>query len=174
MCSGRSLPSAAGWRTEVHVDDIDGREDVGTAASGLPAGHVELKRPGLAARAERLTGASRNHWQRLEALPYLVGADGSGWSLRRSGEPGQRATVAGDVSGGGAKGIYPDSPDAVRELPCDFLYWKPVVSGTDECLAGFLAPVAGILRDEVQEALGRESSHPERLATERSSVPGRR
>lgn len=145
-----------GWRTEVHADDIDGRPDVGITANGLLTGHVELKRPGMGARADQFTGANRNQWQRFKALPKLIYTDGSEWSLYRSGELKQRARMADDVSKGGASGIYLDSLGAVRELLRDFLYWKPVVPGTTEGLAGFFAPMARILRDQVQKALGTE------------------
>ena len=37
------------WRTEVHLDDVDGRPDLGVTVNGLLTGHVELKRPGLGA-----------------------------------------------------------------------------------------------------------------------------
>ena len=146
------------WRTEVRVDDIDGRPDIGITTDGLLAGHVELKRPGLGARAERFTGANRNQWEKFKALPNLIYTDGSEWSLYRSGELKKRVRIADDVSTGRAKGVDRDSLDDARELLRDFLYWEPVVPSTADSLARFLAPLTRVLRDEVRKALGKEGN----------------
>lgn len=145
------------WRTEVHADDVDGRPDMGATSDGLLAGFVELKRPGLGARPEGFTGQNRKQWQRFKALPNLIYTDGSEWSLYRSGELKQRVRVSDDVLKG-AKGLDAGSLSDLRELLRDFLYWEPIVPNTPEGLAEFLAPLARILRDEVEKALGRENS----------------
>ena len=152
------------WRTEVHAYDIDGRPDIGIVTNGLLTGLVELKRPGLGARAEHFKGPNGKQWQRFKALPNLIYTDGAEWSLYRSGELRQRVRIASDVSKDGAKGV--DAVAGLHELLRDFLYWEPVVPGTAKGLAEFLAPLARVLRDEVQEALGREDSHMQSLADE--------
>ena len=163
---GKITSLTVSWRTEVHADDIDGRPDIGITTNGLLTGHVELKRPGLGARAEQFTGANREQWERFKALPNLIYTDGSEWSLYRSGELRHRVRIADDVSKGGAKAVYQESLEASRELLRDFLYWEPIVPGTAEGLAGFLAPLARVLRDEVRRALGREDSQLQLLARE--------
>ena len=154
------------WRTEVHQEDINGRPDIGVIVNGLLTGHVELKRPGAGARAEAFTGRNQEQWQRFQALPNLIYTDGSEWSLYRSGKLAMRARIASDVSAGGSKSIDSTASATYRELLGDFLYWNPVVPGTAEGLAGFLAPMTRVLRDDVQAALARENSQLRRLANE--------
>ena len=155
-----------GWRTEVHPEDVDGRPDIGITTDGLLTGLIELKRPGLGARPEGFKGRNRAQWERFKALPNLIYTDGSEWSLYRSGSLEKRIRVAQDVSEEGAKGIAPDTLEALRELLRDFLYWDPIVPSTPEGLAAFLAPLARVLRDEVQKALARQASPLQTLAKE--------
>ena len=168
--TGRLTGLTVGWRTEVHADDIDGRPDIGVTTDGLLTGLVELKRPGLGAQPEGFKGRNRNQWQRFKALPNLIYTDGSEWSLYRSGELKYRARIAADVSEEGAKALDPEGLAGLRELLRDFLYWEPIVPGTAEGLAGFLAPLARILRDDVRKALRREGSQLQALAREWSGL----
>ena len=154
------------WRTEVHPWDVDGRPDIGVVANGLLTGHVELKSPGLGARPEGFRGHNRRQWERFKALPNLIYTDGSEWSLYRSGELRLRVRIADDVSKGGTKGASQEALATLSELFRDFLYWEPVVPGTAEGLAGFLAPLARVLRDEVKKALEQEGSQLKPLASE--------
>ena len=155
-----------GWRTEVHADDVDGRPDIGATTNGLLTGHVELKKPGLGAKAERLTSRNRAQWQHFKALPNLIYTDGSEWSLYRTGELKQRVRIADNVSEDGARQLDSKATEDLRELLRDFLYWEPIVPATAEGLARFLAPLARLLRDEVLKALCRESSQLHSLAKE--------
>ena len=164
--TGQLTGLAVGWRTEVHADDINGRPDIGVATDGLLTGHVELKRPGLGARAEQFTGPNHTQWERFKALPNLIYTDGAEWSLYRSGELKLRVRIAADVSEGGAKAVDLESLERFRELLRDFLYWEPLVPGTAQGLAQFLAPLARVLRDDVQTALRREGSQLRTLAKE--------
>ena len=154
------------WRTEVRADDLNGRPDLGVTTGGLLTGHVELKRPGLGARAEHFTGANRDQWERFKVLPNLIYTDGSEWSLYRSGELKQRVRISDDVSQDGASALLPEALSGLHELFRDFLYWEPVVPGTAEGLARFLAPLARVLRDEVQKALRKEGNPLQSLAKE--------
>ena len=155
-----------GWRTEVHPEDVDGRPDIGITANGLPTGLIELKRPGLGARPEGFKGQNKIQWERFKALPNLIYTDGSEWSMYRSGVLKERVRIAQDVSQEGAKGVEPDTLHGLRGLLRDFLYWEPIVPGTPEGLASFLAPLARVLRDEVQKALSRQGSPLQKLAKE--------
>ena len=155
-----------GSRTEVHPEDIDGRPDIGITANGLLTGLIELKRPGLGARPEGFKGQNKIQWERFKALPNLIYTDGSEWSMYRSGVLKERVRIAQDVSQEGAKGLEPDTLHVLRGLLRDFLYWEPIVPGTPEGLAAFLAPLARVLRDEVQKALSRQGSPLQKLAKE--------
>ena len=154
------------WRTEVHQENVEGRPDIGVVTNGLLNGHVELKRPGMGARPEGFKGRDRQQWERFKALPNLIYTDSSEWSLYRSGQLQARARIASDVSAGGAKAIVDEGLDAHKGLLNNFLFWKPVVPGTAQGLAEFLAPLARILRDEVREALDRNNSPLKQLANE--------
>ena len=154
------------WRTEVHPWDVDGRPDIGIVANGLLTGHVELKSPGMGARPEGFKGRNRTQWNRFKALPNLVYTDGSEWSLYRSGELKCRVRIASDVTMGGTEGLGAEALTNLGELIRDFLYWEPAVPGTAHGLAGFLAPISRILRDEVKKALEQEGSKLKTLANE--------
>ena len=158
------------WRTEVRADDVHGRPDLGVTVNGLLTGHVELKRPGLGARPERFTGANRAQWLRFKALPNLIYTDGSEWSLYHTGKLVARVRIADDVSEGGARALDREGLGDLARLFREFLYWEPVVPGTAQGLAEFLAALARILRDEVQQALGREDSRLRTLANEWSGI----
>ena len=167
---GQTTGRDVAHRTEVRLDDINGRPDIGVIVDQLLTGHVELKRPGLGARPERFKDANRNQWERFKALPNLIYTDGSEWSLYRSGELKNRVRIADDVSENGKAGIDQDSAESLGELLRDFLYWEPIVPSTAKGLAEFLAPLARILRDEVRKALKRETSTLRELADQWSEI----
>lgn len=152
------------YRTEVRVDDINGRPDIGVVVDRLLTGHVELKRPGLGARPESFKKANRDQWERFKALPNLIYTDSSEWSLYRSGELKVRVKIAEDVSKTGKAGIDLKNSELLGKLLRDFLYWEPIAPNTVRGLAEFLAPLARILRDEVRKALKRETSTLRELA----------
>ncbi len=167
---GRTTRRDVAHRTEVRLDDINGRPDIGVIVDQLLTGHVELKRPGLGARPEHFKKANRDQWERFKALPNLIYTDGSEWSLYRSGELKNRVRIADDVSENGKAGIDQDSAESLGELIRDFLYWEPIVPSTAKGLAEFLAPLARILRDEVRKALKRDTSTLRELADQWSEI----
>ena len=154
------------WRTEVHPEDVDGRPDLGITVGGLLTVLVELKRPGTGARPETFTRHNRDQWEKFKVLPNLIYTDGSEWSLYRSGELAQRVRIAADVSLGGGKALDRDEFGKLHQLIRDSLYWKPIVPGTADGLARFLAPLARFLRDDVREALARGAEPIKMLASE--------
>ena len=169
--AGRLTGLEVNWRTEVRQDDVHGRPDIGVTTNGLLTGHVELKSPGTGARAEGFTGRNREQWQRFKALPNLIYTDGSEWSLYRSGDLKMRVRIAADVSIGEGKSVDRTALETLHALLRDFLYWEPLAPGTaEEGLAGFLAPLARVLRDDVQAALERDSSPLRMLASEWSGL----
>ena len=155
------------WRTEVHPDNIDGRPDLGITLNGLLVGHIELKRPGLGARPENFTGPNKSQWRRFKELPNLIYTDGSEWSLYHSGKlSGARVRISDDIRLGGGALFQQDMLAQFDQLLRIFLTWEPIVPGTAQGLAEFLAPLTRILRDEVRAELGRPDSPLKRLATE--------
>ena len=167
---GETTGRDVAYRTEVRVDDINGRPDIGVVVDQLLTGHVELKRPGLGARPENFKKANRDQWERFKALPNLIYTDGSEWSLYRSGELEKRIRIADDVSANGKAGIDQKNSELLGKLLRDFLYWEPIVPSTVKGLAEFLAPLARILRDEVRKALKRETSTLRELAEQWSEI----
>ena len=164
--AGVSVGLDVSWRSEAHVHDVHGRPDLGFTSNGLLTGHIELKRPGYGARAERFRGRDGEQWRKFRALPNLIYTDGSEWSLYRSGELSGRVRIADDVSESGYKGVDFGRVSQLHHLLQGFLSWLPLAPGTAEGLAGFLAPLARLLRDEVGAALRRENSELSRLAKE--------
>ena len=136
---GEMTSRVVDWRTEVHPDDFDGRPDIGVVTDGLLNGHVELKAPGVGARAEGFKGRNRQQWERFKSLPNLIYTDGSEWSLYRSGQLQTRTRIASDVSVGGTKTLIQKALGEHQGLLLDFLLWKPVVPGTAQGVAEFLA-----------------------------------
>ena len=162
---GQLTGLAVNWRTEVRADDVDGRPDLGVTTNGLLSGHIELKSPGHGARPEAFKGQNKAQWERFKALPNLIYTDGSEWSLYRSGELRHRVRLTTDITLG-ANAVDQQAFSTIHELFRDFLYWDPVMPGTAEGLAAFLAPLTRVLRDEVIRALDRETSPLRALATE--------
>ena len=172
---GQQTDLEVNWRTEVHPDDVDGRPDLGITVSQLLVGHIELKAPGVGARPERFSARSRNgkQWKRFKALPNLIYTDGSEWSLYRSGKPTARVRITDDVSEGGSPSLGIEQLPKLENLLKDFLYWEPITPATAQGLAEFLAPLTRMLRDEVENALGRDgdTQNPlRRLAQEWSGL----
>ena len=163
---GEMTSRVVDWRTEVHPDDADGRPDIGVVTDGLLNGHVELKAPGVGARAEGFKGRNHQQWERFKSLPNLIYTDGSEWSLYRSGQLQARTRISSDVSAGGTKPVIEKALGAHQSLLLDFLLWEPVVPGTAQGLAEFLAPLARVLRDEVEGTLERQNAQLKQLSQE--------
>ena len=155
------------WRTEVRPDNVDGRPDLGITLNGLLVGHIELKRPGMGARPENFTGPNKTQWGRFKELPNLIYTDGSEWSLYHSGKLSwARVRISDDICLGSAALFQREILAQFDQLLRSFLTWEPIVPGTAQGLAEFLAPLTRILRDEVRVELGRADSPLRTLATE--------
>ena len=169
---GRQTDLGVNSRTEVRVDDVQGRPDLGISIDQLLVGHIELKAPGLNARPEDFPARSRNgqQWKRFKELPNLIYTNGSEWSLYRTGMRIARVRISDDVREGGSRSLDETQLPKFLNLVNDFLLWQPIVPTTAQGLAAFLAPLTRILRDEVADALGRnngnELSPLRRLANE--------
>ncbi len=138
-------------RTETRVDGVAGRPDLGVDADGLPVGNTELKAPGRGARPERFKDKrSRDQFDRFTRLPNLLYTDGREWALYRSGDlVGDIVKLSSDPTSAGSSGISTDDAASLLNLLGEFLEWEPVVPSSPKALAGVLAPLARLLRDEV-------------------------
>ena len=93
--------------TEVQVDDLAGRPDIGVTVESLIAGYIELKAPGKGVNTTRLQGADKQQWNKFKDLPNLIYTDGNEWALYRSGKRvGKIVRFPGDVTTDGTKAIY--------------------------------------------------------------------
>ena len=70
------------------------------------------------------------------------------------------------MSAGGTNAVIQQALGPHQDLLRNFLFWEPVIPGTAQGLAEFLAPLASILRDEVRNALGRKNAWLKQLANE--------
>ena len=149
-----------------------GCPDYAIERNALLAGYVELKPTGTGAVAERFRGHDREQFRRFAAIPNLLYTDGAEWALYRSGERvGRIVRLAGDPATEGRTAVSQRNARALEALLRDFLNWEPILpldfSGAPDFgrLAGHLAPLCRMLRDEVNDSLG-ESESPLRALAE--------
>ncbi len=163
---GRAAGKAADYRTEVRVDDVEGRPDLGVTLDGLLIGLIELKAPGIGARPETFTGRNAEQWKRFKEFPNLIYTDGAEWSLYQNGERMSRLSISDDIRNGGARSLVSRERQSLEMLLVSFLEWGPTAPATAEGLAAYLAPLTRILRDEVLGSLAQGGSPLRALATE--------
>lgn len=153
--------------TEIHVDDLAGRPDIGVFIQSLIAGHVELKAPGKGANPDKLKGADQAQWRKFQNLPNLIYTDGNAWGLYRNGARiGKAVKLSGDVIKDGASAIEANDARALLELLRDFFHWEPIVPATPRALAELLAPICRLLREDVLTALQDPHSNLSALAVD--------
>ena len=163
---GRAAGKAVDYRTEVRVDDVEGRPDLGVTLDGLLIGLIELKAPGVGARPETFSGRNAEQWKRFKEFPNLIYTDGAEWSLYQNGERKSRLSISDDIRNGGARSLVSRERQSLEMLLVSFLEWGPTAPATAEGLAAYLAPLTRILHDEVLSSLAQESSPLRALATE--------
>ena len=137
-----------------------GKPDYAVHATQLLAGYVELKAPGVGANPKHFKGHNKDQWKRFTAIPNLIYTDGNEWGLYRFGER-QRPLVRliGDVSTDGEKAVCEKDAKAVLGLLTDFLQWQPTIPTKAKgkinlkAFSGMLAPLCGMLRGDVTDAL---------------------
>ncbi len=144
-------------KDESPLPDQPGRPDFAVTVGALLCGYVELKAPGTGVDVGRYTGHNRQQWQRFAHLPNLVYTDGNDWALYRSGECLRRARFAGDLTQLGARALDDAGVAALDALLRDFYAWEPLVPASAGQLAALIAPLCRLLRDDVHDALARQS-----------------
>lgn len=138
---------------EARVERL-GKPDFAVHTKGLPCGYVELKAPGKGARPERYKGHDKRQWTRFKNLPNILYTDGNEWALYRDGKrTGKLVKISGDVTDDGKKAVAQKDALALMHLLKDFLKWEPIIPRGARQLAGLLAPLCRMLRDDVIEAL---------------------
>lgn len=164
-----------GWNVvctgETPLPDRLGRPDYAVHLDQMLAGYVELKAPGVGAAASRFKGHDRDQFKRFSAIPNILYTDGNEWALYRDGGiVGRIVRLHGDVAADGSEAATPGDALAVERLVRDFLSWQPFIP-TDRTgkmdLKGFaamLAPLSGLLRDDVIDALKDPASPLVQLA----------
>jgi hypothetical protein len=158
--AGKALALKVVCAGETRLPGRLGKPDYAVHAAKLLAGYVELKKPGLGANPSRFTGHPAQQWKRFQAIPNLLYCDGNDWGLYRSGEPARPIVrLSGDVASDGKKAVADKDATAVLGLLADFLSWQPIIPRNVKDLAGLLAPLCRMLRDDVTDAL-KDSASP--------------
>jgi hypothetical protein len=163
--AGKMLNLDVNAVTEVHVDELGGRPDIGVTVGSLLSGYIELKAPGKGADPKKLKGSDKIQWQKFQDLPNLMYTDGNEWGLYRNGERvGKLIRLSGDITSEGVEVVSPDNARNVFEMLREFLKWEPVVPSSPRALAKMLAPVCRLLRSDVLAALEDPASNLSILA----------
>ena len=150
-------------RTEVQVDELGGRPDIGVQIQRALCGFVELKAPGHGASTARYRGRDKAQWEKFTALPNLLYTDACEWALYRSGVQTQRdasplvVRLDGIIERGSAS-LDDVTLAALHSLLIDFLSWSPIVPHEPRKLAEMLAPLCRLLRSDVAAAMQTEGS----------------
>ena len=166
----RSVRQQVLTKTEVQVDELGGRPDIGVEVNGALCGHIELKAPGLGAETRKFKGRDKAQWLKFTALPNLIYTDACEWALYRSGVPqpkdGPVVVRLDRVIEKGAAALTEPTLAALYGLLTDFLDWGFVAPSGPKALAETLAPICRMLRDDVALAVARENSALRRLSAE--------
>jgi hypothetical protein len=164
---GASLDLQVETLTEVQVDELGGRPDIGITVKSLITGYIELKAPGKGANTARLQGPDKRQWNKYKDLPNLLYTDGNEWALYRNGERvGKLVKFSGNVTTDGTKAIDERDAKALSEIISDFLRWEPVVPTSPRALAEMLAPICRLLREDVLTSLQDPQSNLSSLAVD--------
>lgn len=151
--------------TEVRIDALQGRPDIGVTVMGLLAGYIELKAPGKGANTQNFKSNDKSQWEKFRYLPNLIYTDGNEWAIYRNGERiGKIVRFSGDITKDGNSAIGPEDITELINLLRDFLLWEPVTPSTPRALAETLAPLCRLLRTEVLGALENPDSNLSALA----------
>ena len=148
-----------------------GRPDFAVSVGGALTGYVELKAPGIGADKQRFGGRNRQQFKRFSALPNILYGDGNEWALYRNGaRTGRVVRLAGDVVKEGAGAVREQDATQLAALLREFFSWQPLLPQDArgeldlKAFAELLAPLCGLLRTDVAEALGHTDSALSKLA----------
>ena len=155
----KSLAAVAGFGAvvvvgETAVEDLQTRPDYAVTISNALVGFIEVKAPGKGADPRSFRDRHDKHqWTKLQSLPNLVYTDGNSFGLWRSGQLAREVVrLEGDVESAGSR---LRAPDSLLALISDFVGWTPQPPRSAAQLAETAARLCRLLRDEVEEHLGR-------------------
>lgn len=150
---------------ESSLSDLKTRPDYAISVQNALAGFIEVKAPGKGADPRRFRDRhDKEQWARLQSLPNLLYTDGNEFGLWRSGElVGELVRLTGDIEESGAQ---LSATPALQILFEDFFRWQPTPPRTIKQLADTTARLCRLLRDEVEEQLGREDPALTHLAAD--------
>lgn len=148
---------------EVTLAALSTRPDFAVTRSKSLIGHIEVKAPGKGADPRKFTNKhDKTQWSKLRCLPNLMYSDGNAFSLWRDGElEGKIVRMDGDVE---TSGKHLKAPLELVALYHDFLSWDPIPPKNAKDLAAVSARLCRLLRDEVEEELGRGQASLRALA----------
>ena len=151
------FPGKIATKTEVRVEGLGARPDIGVSRNNLLCGHIELKAPNVSIK--KFKGANKAQFEKFKALPNLIYTNGNEWAHYKSGEKvGSIVEFSSDIINDGSKAINTDQVDKLYALFYDFINWEPIVPTNPKALASILAPLCRLLRTDVKTALNKEGS----------------
>ena len=135
---------------------------------GALTGHVELKRPGLGADPNRLSGRqNKAQWERFKRLPNLIYTDGRAWGLYRTGtREGAIVELAGKPDEVGAGAVTEQDSRELAGLLRMFFAWTPIVPRSGKTIAHTRAPLCRLRRDEIRLVLDDPDAGLVRLSSD--------
>lgn len=171
---GQALSLKVVCTGETRLPGRMGKPDYAVHAANLLAGYVELKAPGKGANPTHFTEQhNREQWKRFQAIPNLIYCDGNEWGLYRNGEPiGPVVSLSGDVTTDGKKAVAEQDAAPLVGLLTHFLGWNPKIPKRArgeidlKRFSAMLAPLCGMLRKDVTDALKDPQSPLVQLAGE--------
>ncbi|MFD6302332.1 type ISP restriction/modification enzyme [Streptomyces sp. NPDC060223] len=122
-------------------------------------GYVELKSPKKKDISPGgLRGRDRKQWEAMSHLPNVIYTNGQTWFLYQNGQPqGKPVHLEGDIYRAGHRLRAPGiTAVAFEKMLRDFLFWQPKPLTTVRQLVTTIAPLCGLLRDEVHDRLRQE------------------
>ncbi|MFC6354178.1 N-6 DNA methylase, partial [Rothia nasimurium] len=147
------------------------RPDFGMHINSALCGHIELKKPGTTLDPSTFKENSHNYkqWQNLKELPNLLYTNGTEFRLWRYGEPiGDPANIhISNLRNAPKSFSYSNNLD---ELIYDFIHWEPTRITSTKKLISTIAPLARIIKLEVQENLTSDRAAQQRKENEDSLI----
>lgn len=122
-------------------------------------GYVELKSPKKRDISPGgLRGRDRKQWEAMSHLPNVIYTNGQTWFLYQNGQSQERTVhLEGDIYRAGHRLRAPGITGvAFEKMLRDFLFWQPKPLTTVRQLVTTIAPLCGLLRDEVHDRLRQE------------------
>ena len=155
---GQALGLPVVAKTESRYAEVGGRPDLGIDVGGALCGHIELKAPGHGVNPNRFRGHDRRQWNNFKNLPNLIYTDGAEWTLFHTGRRVKRVKLSGDPTEDRFEAATNADAEQLAGLLHTFFSWQPIAPATPKQLAESLAPLARLLRGELETALSDTDS----------------